>query len=240
MRKVIIIALAIGLLASSCVFVGGKRIKGNGVIKTDTRDAGTFHSVEAGGSFDIYLKQDSVYSVKLEGDDNLLPYIKLENRNGLLKIYKQSNVRLRPTRAIKIFISAPTFKEVKSSGASDIYSQNTLTSKDQISIRISGAGDMNLTLDAPVVKAGLSGAGTIILKGRTRDFEVSGSGSSNINSYELLAENTSVQISGAGDAKVFASVKLVVSVSGAADVRYKGNATVEKQISGAGSVTKED
>ncbi|MCX6315810.1 MAG: DUF2807 domain-containing protein [Bacteroidetes bacterium] len=240
MRKVFIIALAIGLLASSCVFVGCKRIKGNGVIKTETRDAGTFHSVEAGGSVDIYLKQDSVYSVKLEGDENLLPYITIDNRNGVLKVHEKSKVRLSPTRSLKIFISAPNFQEVKGSGSSDIISQNTLTSKERISIRISGAGDMNLNLDAPVVKASLSGAGEITLKGRTRDFEVSGSGSSNINCYELLTENTSVQISGAGDAKVFASVKLVVNVSGAADVRYKGNATVEKRISGAGSVTKED
>lgn len=240
MRKVFIIALAIGLLASSCVFVGGKRIKGNGVFKTETRNAGNFHSVESGGSMDIYLKQDSVYAVKLEGEENLLPYINLENRNGVLKVYEQNNIRLRPTRTIKIFISAPTFKELKGSGSSDIISQNTLTNKERISIRVSGSGDMNLTLDAPVVKASLSGAGEINLKGRTRDFEVSGSGSSNINCYELMSENTSVQISGAGDAKVFASVKLVVNVSGAADVHYKGNATVEKSISGAGSVSKAD
>ena len=42
----------------------------------------------------------------------------------------------------------------------------------------------------------------------------------------------------AGDAEVYASVKLDVSVSGAGNVRYKGNAVVNKSVSGAGSVKK--
>jgi len=53
-----------------------------------------------------------------------------------------------------------------------------------------------------------------------------------------MAENTQVELSGAGDAQVFASVKLDVRVSGAADVKYKGNATVSQSVRGAGSVKK--
>ena len=45
-------------------------------------------------------------------------------------------------------------------------------------------------------------------------------------------------MSGAGDAEVFASVKLDVEVSGASDVKYKGNAAVSQDVSGAGSVKK--
>jgi Putative auto-transporter adhesin, head GIN domain len=76
------------------------------------------------------------------------------------------------------------------------------------------------------------------LKGETKDFSADGSGSTDIKCFELLAENTNVELSGAGDAQVFASVKLDVQVSGAADVKYKGNAAVTKEISGAGSVKK--
>ncbi|MBL0130494.1 MAG: DUF2807 domain-containing protein [Chitinophagaceae bacterium] len=74
--------------------------------------------------------------------------------------------------------------------------------------------------------------------GDTKDFSVQGSGSTDINCFELFAENTKVELSGAGDAEVFASVKLDVHVSGAADVKYKGNANVSQEVSGAGSVKK--
>ena len=58
--------------------------------------------------------------------------------------------------------------------------------------------------------------------------------------FDLLAEIVRIDISGAGDAHVFASVKLDVDVSGAGNVRYKGNANVTQNISGAGSVKKLD
>jgi Putative auto-transporter adhesin, head GIN domain len=52
-------------------------------------------------------------------------------------------------------------------------------------------------------------------------------------------ENTKVDISGAGSAQVFASVKLDAEVSGAGSVTYKGNAVnVSQHVSGVGSVNK--
>ena len=70
--------------------------------------------------------------------------------------------------------------------------------------------DVKLELKAPKIDAELSGAGSIILKGETKDFSVDGSGSTDIKCFELMAENTQVELSGAGDAQVFASVKLDV------------------------------
>ena len=68
--------------------------------------------------------------------------------------------------------------------------------------------------------------------------KVDGSGSSHFRCFDLMAEIVSVDISGAGDAEVFASVKLDVDVSGAGSVKYKGNATVSQKVSGSGSVSK--
>ena len=85
-----------------------------------------------------------------------------------------------------------------------------------------------------------SGAGSVKLAGKTKDFSVDGSGSTEVQCFDLLAENVRIDISGAGDAQVFASVKLDVDVSGAGNVRYKGNANVTQNISGAGSVKKLD
>jgi hypothetical protein len=56
-----------------------------------------------------------------------------------------------------------------------------------------------------------------------------------------MKENTKVGISGAGSAKVFASVTLSSDVSGDGNISYKGNAKISSQeISGAGSVNKVD
>lgn len=240
MKKIIPSLLLLSVLSLSCNYIGGKRIRGNGRVTSDVREAGTFTRVDASGSVDVYVKQDSVYGIRVEADENLFPYIVVENRNGTLKIHERRGVRLRPTRTVKVYISGPALNGFEVSGASDLISENTITSKETISVSLSGAGTIKMTVDAPKVEAGLSGAGTVTLKGETRDFKVSGSGSSDINCFDLLAENTRVDLSGAGDADVYASVKLDVAVSGAADIRYRGNATVNKSISGAASVRKAD
>ena len=97
-----------------------------------------------------------------------------------------------------------------------------------------------MELNAPGIKADLTGASHINLKGETKNFSVEGSGATIIRCFELMTENTEVDLTGAGNAEVFASVKLDVHVSGAADVKYKGNAVLNKDVNGAGSVRKVD
>jgi hypothetical protein len=95
--------------------------------------------------------------------------------------------------------------------------------------------------DAPDLKASISGSGKVDLAGRTQNFDLDLSGAGKATCYDLMSGNTKVEISGAGSAEVFASVKLEARVSGAGSVKYKGNATnVQQQISGAGSVKKVD
>ena len=54
----------------------------------------------------------------------------------------------------------------------------------------------------------VSGSGDVDLKGRTKDFECSISGSGDINCGGLQSENATVKVSGSGNVHVFASVHL--------------------------------
>ncbi len=238
MKRLFILSLLGVIIFSSCREVLGKRIRGNGSVKTETRSIGQFNNVHVSGSIDVYVRQDSNTSVKVEADENLLEYVIVENDGGTLSIHQREGVNLKPTRSIKVYVSGNSFRHFKASGACDIFGENKITSDESISIDLSGASDIKMELKAPGVDAELSGAGTISLSGETKDFTVDGSGSTDVKCYELLAENVNVSLSGAGDAQVFASVKLDVEVSGAANVKYKGNPVISRQISGAGGVKK--
>jgi hypothetical protein len=238
MKRFIIFSLLFSTIFISCSYIGGKRIRGNGNIKTETRTTGQFSSVDVGGNIDVYVKQDSVASVKIETDENLLEYMQITVDGGTLKIREEKGYNLRPSKSIKVFVSGPSFTHFEASGACDIYSENKINGIAAISINLSGACNVKMDLNTPRINVDLSGAGTITLKGETKDFHVDGSGSTDVNCFELMTENARIEMSGAGDAEVFASVKLDVHVSGAADVKYKGNATVSQIVSGAGSVKK--
>jgi hypothetical protein len=238
-RIFVILFLAISML-TSCSDFFGRRVRGNGKLATETRTAASFSGVKVSGAIDLYVRQDSSPSIKIQADENLLKYIEIRNDGNMLVIRTKSGVNLRPSRSIRVYIGAPAFSRLEASGACDIFSENRISSLEALKIDLSGASDAKLDVNAPKVEVDVSGAGTVTLKGETRDFSVDGSGSTDIKCYELLSENTKVDISGAGSAEVFASVKLDVDVSGAADVRYKGNGTVSQRVTGAGSVKKTD
>jgi len=104
----------------------------------------------------------------------------------------------------------------------------------------SGASNAIVAVNAPIVTADLSGAGLIELSGETKQLSIDGAGSSDIKCFDLKAEDVEIDISGAGNAEVFASARLDVEVSGAGDVKYRGSPSVSQRISGAGNVKKVD
>ena len=238
MRQIFIVAVSSLLLFSSCREIFAKRIRGNGNITTQTRSAGEFNSIDVSGNIDVYARQDSASSVKVEADENLQQYIETMNEGNVLRIKTQEGYHLRSSKAIKVYVSSAAFKQFEASGACDVYSEGKITSSSDIDFQLSGSCDATMDVNAPKISVNMSGAGSIKLKGETKDFRVQGSGSTDIKSFELLAENVDLDLSGAGDAEVYASSKLTGSISGAADVRYKGNAQADIHTSGATSVKK--
>jgi hypothetical protein len=238
MKRLFILSVITIITFSSCRFITGERISGNGNIQSQNRTAGNFTNIDVSGAIEIYVKQDSASSVRIETDENLLGYIEVFVRGNDLVIKPKKGINPHPSQAVKVYVSNPAFNGFEASGACKIISENKLNSASTVSISLSGASEINIDITCPKVDADASGAGKITLRGQTKDFRVEGSGSTDIRCYELATENTKVSLSGAGDAQVFASVSLNVDISGAADVRYKGNPSVSQSISGAGSIKK--
>lgn len=238
MRQTLLVAVCSMLLFSSCREIFAKRIRGNGNVTTQTRSSGQFNSVDVSGNIDVYVRQDSSSSIKVEADENLQQYIETLNDGSVLRIKTQEGYNLRSSRQIKVYVSSATFKRFEASGACDIFSQGKITSSSDIEFDLSGSCDLTMDVNAPRISAEASGACTLKLSGQTKDFHVRGSGSTDIKSLDLLAENVDLDISGAGDAEVYASVKLSGSISGAASVNYKGAAQTDIHTSGATSVKK--
>ncbi len=238
MKQLIILSCFCLLVFSSCNNIGGERIRGNGNIKTEDRPAVDFMNVSVNGNIDLYVRQDSFYKVKIEADENLLTYIEIIKEGENLIIRPRKGYNLTGTDDIKVYVSSPHYYQLKASGSCDIIGENNISSPNKLDIELSGSSDVRMDVKAPQVRAALSGSGTIILRGVTKDFSVAGSGSTEIECMDLKSENVSVRISGAGSAEVFASVKLDVNVSGSGSVEYRGNATVNQRISGSGSIKK--
>ncbi|WP_205513688.1 head GIN domain-containing protein [Longitalea arenae] len=224
-------------LAAGCRYTG-KRIKGNGEVTTETRNLSSFSGVASYGFFDVYVAVGSPASVKIEAESNLLPYIETFVEDGTLKVRTRKSIWLRTRETIKVFVTAPSYNKIYSIGSGDIIGQTPITDPAKMSLKVQGNGNIKLDVDAPEIKAELTGNGGIQLKGQSRRFDCKLQGNGNLKAFDLMTEETKVNILGNADAEVFASVKLDVSVGGNGNVRYKGNAQPSTHITGNGSITQ--
>jgi putative autotransporter adhesin-like protein len=239
MRKFFWIVLALPVVLGSCRHFLGKRVKGNGNIKTEDRSVASFKNVEVSGAAKVYVSQGDEHSVKIEGDENLLQYIEVAQEGDKIVVRDKPGFNLDPSGDLKVYVTSPVFSRINASGACDIIGQTKITSQESLTLHVSGAGDIQMEVDAPQLEAEVSGSGNINLKGQTKDVDLDLTGAGHAHCYDLLAENVKIEITGAGSAEIYASVKLDATVSGAGSVNYKGNASnVSQHVSGAGSVSK--
>jgi Putative auto-transporter adhesin, head GIN domain len=240
MKKILVIlCVATVLLASSCNYVSGKRIRGNGNVKSEDRTESSFTGVEAAGSFNTYVGIGP-QSIKIEAEENIIPYIGTHVENGMLKIDTKDGFWLKTSRSIKIYVTAPRLNNIIVTGTGDLIGTTKITDSSRIDLRVHGNADMKIEVDAPQIDADLTGNGDIEVKGQTRNFESRATGNGHIKAMDLQTENAKIQIYGNGNADVSASVKLDVRIGGNGNVRYKGAAQVSSQITGNGNVRKVD
>ena len=110
----------------------------------------------------------------METDDNLQQYILIEQDGNTLRIKQKNNANLDATGRIKVYVSAPLFKNLDGSGACNIIGEGLLTAADEIKVDLSGASDAELELKAPKISTEMSGASSIKLRGQTKDLHIEG------------------------------------------------------------------
>ncbi|HEV8079671.1 MAG TPA: head GIN domain-containing protein [Chitinophagaceae bacterium] len=227
------------VLLSAIIFCSCQSKTGSGNIITQTRSLSKFEGVKTSGSIDIEVMNEQDQSVKVEADDNILPYIITEVEDGTLRVYYKPNISLQNTNA-KVYVSTPILQKLMVSGSGSITSKGTLKDADHIEIKTSSSGDIDALVDAPSIIAGVSGSGSINLQGRTKTFNGSTSSRGDLKCKNLLSENVAVKVSGSGSAYIFASVHLDAKTSGSGDIYYSGNPqSPQIKTSGSGSVQAE-
>jgi len=211
---------------------------GSGKVVTETREVKDFLALQVDYPAQVFIEQGDAESVKIEAEDNVLPGLKTETRNGVLDIFYQSeNGRhVNPTRTVKITIVVRDLADVKFSSAGELTLHGLET--DDFGLALAGAGNITLeNINVQNLTVGLSGAGSITAGGTADDLDLRISGFGDFKGAELHNQTAQVSISGAGSATVWVDTGLTAAVSGAGSVNYYGSANVTERISGLGSVT---
>jgi hypothetical protein len=208
----IVLLVAITVAFSGCKLHRG--LAGSGNRKTEKRELKSFNSIDTSGAYEINITCQKPASFEIEADDNLLPLIKTEVRDGILFVGNDQEFHSSKSPALRI--SMPELNSVSSSGAAEI------------KIADANSGDLKITS---------TGADSVDAAGKAKSVTISTTGAGNIDTSKLTAEKAKVEISGAATVGVYASEQLDVTVSGVGSVTYSGNPkVVNKNVSGIGSV----
>ncbi len=220
-------------------FISCNYTSGSGNIITENRSVDNFTGISTSSSIDVEVSIGEKNDVRIEADDNILPFVKTTVNDGVLKIGYKNNTSLNNAH-VKVFVTIPYLKYIHTSSSANINVLGIIKHDGKIRFEASSSSEIKAAVDAPEVSADASSSSTINLSGKTQKCDVEVSSSADINAQNLLSENTHAKANSSGTANVHASVSLDAKASSSGDINYRGNPTLNKSVSSSGSVEKKD
>lgn len=190
-------------------------VSGSGNVVTETREVSGFTAVTLQGFGGVVIDQTGSETLTITADDNFLPYLETEVRNGTLFIRVRERVTFNNISELTFHINAAALNAIELSGAGTVRVNN---------------------LDTESWRVSLPGAGSITVSGRTTTQTVTLSGAGSYEAADLESREATIRSSGAGMAVVRVSDNLDVTIDGLGNVEYIGSPTVTQNINGLGNV----
>ena len=239
MRKIYFPILVAAIsISTSCDSIFNKTIHGNGNVSSEQRNSNSTDKIKSYGSFDVVIIQGSTPSVKVEADENLLPYIVTENKDGALVIRAKEHYNLSSDNKILVTVTTDKLSLLEIAGSGNVSGQGKFTGSEHLEISVAGTGNVKLDINTPEINSEIAGTGSITLSGETKDSKIDIAGVGDYYAENLMSENVEISIAGSGNAKVYAESNLDIHIAGSGDVSYRGNATVKQDIAGSGKINK--
>ncbi len=212
-----------------------KGIQGEGPVVEKSVSVSPFSGIRNSLSASVHLSRGAQKDILMKGQANILDNIELSVKNGHLHIKNKKNVRR--SGKVEIYITMPSIDNLSVSGSGHIRSQDHFADLKDLTLAISGSGDILVAVNARKVDAQISGSGNVSVSGRSQDLEVRVSGSGNVRADDLQVTHCNVSISGSGDVNVHVDKSLDVQIAGSGDVRYQGSVDkISSKIVGSGDV----
>lgn len=237
-RFLALIVLMTGVHSSLSAWWWGKTITGEGEVKKETREIGTFQKLTIIGSIDVDVEFTSGQpSCEVQAQANLLPHILTEIDGRELKIFSKNN--LSSSRKSKVRLRTGELHEITLAGSGSLHFKNRLKT-NALELSLASSGSADIAVEAKKLSISIAGSGDVEAEGEVTTLALSIAGSGDFAGGDLRALSADLSIVGSGDAKVNVDKVLDISIIGSGDVSYYGNPFVSRSILGSGSIVAHD
>lgn len=238
MKWMLGVMLALGL--GGCNKLDYIQVSGDGAVIEQRHPLGQqVTRVLAGVPANIHLVVGEERGILIRGQEKLLPYLVLTERDNKLELEVKDGYRLESPEPIDITITLPKVEELALAGLA----RGDLSgfSGDELVLSVAGLGDIvasQLALDR--LEGNIAGAGSLDLgSGSAREVELNIAGAGGVSGAEFKGEKVEVNIAGSGDVEVNASELLKVGIAGSGSVNYWGDPRLESEIAGSGAISRQ-
>ena len=207
----LVVVLTVLVAVTGCHHRMVSEISGSGKRVVQKRDVAPFTSISTEGAFTIEVTCQKEPSVEVEGDDNVLEFVKAEIANNVLRLTNTKGYSVK--EPVKFKITVPNLEGLSVSGAGKI--------------EIKGMNNDRFEIDS-------SGAPVIIVSGTTKVVSIDSSGAGQIDTQNLRASRATVDSKGASKIDLDVADQLDLTISGPSLVTYRGDPVVNKTINGPG------
>lgn len=219
-------------------------------ITKQTLELPEFKSIYVNSNYTVYLKQTNKQEVSVEALTDIFSVSEIKVVDGILMINierkpeapnkslwaKIDDIKLNPT--MKLYVTMKNIEELQINGGGKIIAENSLATGN-LKLAVNGNGSMDVDIKGDLVKAEVTGSGSIALRGYATSLDALISGAGTINAFNCPMDNATVKVSGSGIAELNVANTIDALVAGSGLVKHKGNTrNAQKKIYGSGSVDR--
>jgi len=219
-----------------CIKTTGKIIKKE-ILLSD------FNEIQINNIFDVYITNDTVNKIVIEGGKNIVPFITSEVNNQSLKISNKNKCNwLRSyKKELNLYISAKSLNSIIINGESNIYSTNTIICHELNVVVNSGIAKADLTINSDIAHLTVHAAtGDYTLRGKTGTGYLYSFGTCYIMATDLECDFMYITNKSTGNDFISVKKEIGAEINGSGNIYYNGNpATIKIKETSSGRLIKQ-
>ncbi len=215
---------------------GTPGVAAQGTGKTRTYAVAGFTTVELRGSDDVDIRVGPGFSVRADGDAEVLDHLKIEKVGDALRIGRTRTAGWSwGGHGARISVTMPALAATAVAGSGDV----TIDRVAGASFKGESAGSGDLSIGQLAVgdaHFSLAGSGDVKAAGEVKALTIEIAGSGDVDAGGLKAARADISVAGSGDVRADVDGPAKVSVMGSGDIDLGNRARCQVSKMGSGSV----
>jgi hypothetical protein len=188
--------------------------------ESETRKLSSFSGIKVSEGIDAYLKKGSKEEVRVEASGTSLSNVITEVSGDYLKIHMEEGVY--KNRTVKVYVTYVSINNIGASSGANVFHEGILKT-NELTLKASSAGTIELKTEAITLEAGASSAGEIVVEGNAGNVELDASSAGEIDAYNLTCAKAEAEASSGASVKLTVVKDLEARASSGGSIRYRGN-----------------